>query len=118
MYPNPNPNPNPNSNPNPNPDAAGTHNGTQGGWAGYNPELQQGLYPTETATDFAYIPFGGGIRKCVGDQFAVMESTVVLSMLLQRFSFQLACAPEAVGMVTGATIHTKGGLPMRILKRK
>jgi len=89
-----------------------------GGWAGYNPELQQGLYPTETATDFAYIPFGGGIRKCVGDQFAVMESTVVLSMLLQRFSFQLACAPEAVGMVTGATIHTKGGLPMRILKRK
>jgi cytochrome P450 len=54
-----------------------------GGWAGYNPELQQGLYPTETATDFAYIPFGGGIRKCVGDQFAIMESTVVLSMLLQ-----------------------------------
>jgi hypothetical protein len=37
---------------------------------------------------------------------------------LQRFSFQLACEPEEVGMVTGATIHTKGGLPMRILHRR
>jgi cytochrome P450 len=53
----------------------------------------------------------------VGDQFAIMESTVVLAMVLHQFSFELACAPEDVGMETGATIHTSKGLPMRIKRR-
>jgi len=87
------------------------------GWEGFKPELVKGLYPNEIATDFAFLPFGGGIRKCIGDQFAVMESTVVLAMLLQKFSFELAKPADEVGMVTGATIHTDGGLPMRIIKR-
>jgi len=86
-------------------------------WEGYNPELVKGFYPNEIASDFAFIPFGGGIRKCVGDQFAIMESTVVLAMLLHRFDFELACAPEDVGMETGATIHTASGLPMTFTKR-
>ncbi len=29
---------------------------------------------------------GGGIRKCVGDQFAIMEATVALTMLLRQAS--------------------------------
>lgn len=47
-------------------------------WAGYNPDKISGLYPNEIATDFAFLPFGGGKRKCVGDQFAVMEATVTM----------------------------------------
>ena len=87
-------------------------------WAGYDPERQgSSLYPNEVASDFAFLPFGGGIRKCVGDQFALMEATVALIMVLSKFSFELATAPEEVGMATGATIHTANGLKCYVKKR-
>lgn len=80
-------------------------------WAGYNPSAQgSSMYPNEIAADFAFLPFGGGMRKCVGDQFALMEATVALSMLLRRFDFRLYGSKEDVGMATGATIHTANGL--------
>lgn len=65
--------------------------------AGFRPEASPGaLYPNETMADFAFIPFGGGARKCIGDQFALMESTVALAMLLRNFDFSLAVRPEEV----------------------
>lgn len=48
------------------------------------------------ASDFAFIPFGGGARKCVGDQFAMFEATVAMAMLLRRFTFRLAVPVEKV----------------------
>jgi len=54
------------------------------GWAGYTPNPNS-LYPDETRSDFAFLPFGGGGRKCVGDQFSFLESCVCLSMLLRRY---------------------------------
>ena len=95
------------------------------GWAGleaYSPLTPESpgsapLYPTETSSDFAFLPFGGGARKCIGDQFAVLESTVVLARLLQRYDFKLAGGAEEVGMQTGATIHTANGLKMRVSRR-
>ena len=87
-------------------------------WAGYDPEKQgSSLYPNEIASDFAFLPFGGGIRKCVGDQFALMEATVCLMMTLSKYKFELAGSPRDVGMATGATIHTANGLKCRVLKR-
>jgi len=87
-------------------------------WDGYDPgKIGSSLYPNEIASDFAFLPFGGGIRKCVGDQFAYMEATVALVMLLSRFSFDLATSPGEVGMATGATIHTANGLKCRVRKR-
>lgn len=37
---------------------------------------------------FAYFPFGGGQRLCIGDQFAMTEMLVVLATLLQKFRFE------------------------------
>lgn len=68
-------------------------------------------------SDFAFLPFGGGPRKCVGDQFALMESTIALAMLLQKFDVELRGSPESVELVTGATIHTKTGLWCKLKKR-
>lgn len=105
-------------------------------WGGYDPDKWMGnnmLYPNEVSSDFAYLPFGGGPRKCVGDEFATLEATVTLAMVLRRFDFEFDSSKLAetsvgimehpqglehpVGMRTGATIHTRRGLHMVIRKR-
>jgi len=103
------------------------------GWNGFDPEKWEGqLYPTETAADFAYLPFGGGSRKCVGDQFAMLEATVTLASVLRDFSFDFDLRgrrkdefdkhpkglDHPVGMRTGATIHTRYGLHLKVKRRE
>jgi len=43
---------------------------------------------------FAYFPFGGGPRQCIGKDFALYEAAVVLAMAAQRFDWQLAPGEE------------------------
>eukprot|EP00193_Tetraselmis_chui_P000943 CAMPEP_0177762288 /NCGR_PEP_ID=MMETSP0491_2-20121128/6265_1 /TAXON_ID=63592 /ORGANISM="Tetraselmis chuii, Strain PLY429" /LENGTH=615 /DNA_ID=CAMNT_0019278333 /DNA_START=263 /DNA_END=2111 /DNA_ORIENTATION=- len=88
----------------------------EGTWAGYTPD-EKPLYPNEVTSDFAFIPFGGGMRKCVGDQFAMTEAAVAMAMILRRFTFKFATSPEDVGMATGATIHTADGLNLIVSRR-
>ena len=104
-------------------------------WEGYDPTKWEGkLYPNEIATDFAYLPFGGGARKCVGDEFATLEATVTLAMVLRRFDFDFDFTKHEgygdmydlppkhlnhpISMRTGATIHTRHGLHMIVKKRE
>lgn len=88
------------------------------GWAGYDPSKRAGLYPSEAAADFAFIPFGGGERKCVGDQFATLEALAVLAVLLPRIDVRLERPDEFPGMKAAATIHTSKGLLCRVAARK
>lgn len=86
-------------------------------WAGFKPPSSTQMYPNEVHSDFAFLPFGGGSRKCVGDQFAMMESITTIATILQRFDLTLATPADQVGMKTGATIHTANGLMMNIARR-
>ncbi|MBO0931228.1 cytochrome P450 [Fibrella aquatilis] len=38
---------------------------------------------------YAYLPFGGGPRLCIGNQFALMEMQILLALLVQSFDIQL-----------------------------
>ncbi|GAB2210537.1 hypothetical protein Drorol1_Dr00015804 [Drosera rotundifolia] len=38
----------------------------------------------------AFIPFGLGVRTCIGQNLAILQAKLVLSMILQRFSFRVA----------------------------
>ncbi|XP_057462221.1 carotene epsilon-monooxygenase, chloroplastic-like isoform X2 [Actinidia eriantha] len=73
--------------------------------------------PNETNTDFRFIPFSGGPRKCVGDQFALMEAIVALAIFLQHMNFELV-PDQNISMTTGATIHTTNGLYMKVSQRQ
>jgi sterol 14-demethylase len=44
----------------------------------------------EQPNPFAYIPFGGGPRKCVGNAFAILQVKRILCELLRHYSFELA----------------------------
>lgn len=61
------------------------------GWEGYDPEKVVGLYPNEQAADFAFLPFGGGQRRCVGDQFAMMEATVTMVSNIVLWNVEVIC---------------------------
>ena len=37
---------------------------------------------------FAFIPFGGGPRVCIGSQFAMIEALTILSMTVKRYDFE------------------------------
>lgn len=91
-------------------------------WAGYDPaKWQGGLYPNEIACDYAFVPFGAGPRKCVGDVFALLEGAATMAMVLREFTFDFASPtadPKDVGTSTGATIHTKNGLWMTLKARR
>jgi cytochrome P450 len=38
---------------------------------------------------FAYFPFGGGPHQCIGNELALMESQLILSMMAQRYRLEL-----------------------------
>ena len=65
----------------------------------------------------SYYPFGLGPRACIGAQFALLEATIVLSTLMQRF--QLRPIPgHAVEPDFGSMLQPKGGLWMKIYHRR
>lgn len=70
--------------------------------------------PTVSAIppSYAYIPFGGGPRSCVGAPFATLEMKTVLAMLLQRYRLDLVPHQKVVATVT-TTLQPKYGLRVR-----
>ena len=60
---------------------------------------------------FAYFPFSGGARQCIGMSFALMEAQLILATVLQRHPLALvpghSVVPEPL-----VTLRPRGGLPM------
>jgi cytochrome P450 len=66
---------------------------------------------------FAYFPFGGGPRVCIGAGFAMMEATLLLASIAQRF--RLSLPPGAhVSPLFSITLRPKHGLKMQLHRRE
>lgn len=66
---------------------------------------------------FAFFPFGGGPRLCVGNTFAMMEMALVLATLTPRFQFAIDPGVE-VTPSPEFTLHPKPGIPAIIKPRQ
>jgi cytochrome P450 len=64
---------------------------------------------------FAYFPFGGGPRACIGAAFAMMEAKFLVAAIAQRFQLQLAPGPPVIPQA-GITLRPRYGMRMKITK--
>jgi len=79
----------------------------------FNPDRWLTINPSA----YEYLPFGAGIRMCIGATFASMEAKLVLAMMLQRY--HLALPPDAkVDRSVMITMSPKNGLPVLIQPQK
>lgn len=60
----------------------------------------------------AYFPFGAGTRKCLGDQFALLEGRVIILEIARRM--QLSLKSSFPTPQPRATYRPKGAVPMRV----
>ena len=64
---------------------------------------------------FAYLPFGGGPRICIGNGFAMMEARLVLSTVAARCRLHLE-PDQSVTPIQLVTLRPKSGIRMRVSK--
>ena len=83
---------------------------------GFDPER---FTPENSASrpKFAYFPFSGGPRICIGQQFAMMEAQLVLAMVLQKYRCDLMPGYN-VQAEPLLTLRPRGGLMMGLVRRK
>jgi cytochrome P450 len=65
---------------------------------------------------FAYVPFGGGARRCIGEEFAMREAAIVLEAILRRHAFTLVPGAR-VGIAPLVTLRPAGPVMMLATRR-
>src|SRR5262249_43553533 len=63
---------------------------------------------------FAYFPFGGGPRQCIGNNFALMEATLLLATIAQRFRIEIDASHPVVPMPS-ITLRPRYGIRARLV---
>lgn len=64
---------------------------------------------------FSYVPFGGGPRACIGGAFGQAEARIVMSRLLQTYTFEFT--NHKIHAHMGATLEPRPGVMMKVTKR-
>lgn len=66
---------------------------------------------------FAYIPFGGGTRLCIGEAYAKMQCVIILARITQQWRLSLISGQE-ISPVPGITLHPDQAIKMKVNQRK
>ncbi len=70
----------------------------------------------ERLPKYAYFPFGGGPRQCIGNYFAMMEIVLLLATIGRRFSFSLA-PDHAVEVLPVLSLRPRDGIKVVVEER-
>ncbi len=65
---------------------------------------------------YAYLPFGGGPRVCIGNGFAMMEARLIFATVAQRYKLSLEPLEE-IEPVQLVTVRPSGPVRMRLERR-
>lgn len=77
----------------------------------FTPEFEKSL------PKYAYMPFGGGARVCIGNAFAMMEAQLILATIAQQFRLELA-TDKPVQYKAQITLTPEDGIQMRLVERE
>jgi cytochrome P450 len=66
---------------------------------------------------YAYFPFGGGPRVCIGNAFAMMEIVLLLATIAQKFSLSLV-TKHPVELQPAMSLRPRNGIRMKIERRQ
>jgi cytochrome P450 len=66
---------------------------------------------------FAYFPFGGGPRQCIGNTFALMETALTLATIAQRYRFRLVAGHPVVPLAS-ITLRPRYGIRVVLESRR
>ena len=73
---------------------------------------------TKQLPKYAYFPFGGGQRICIGNHFGLHESVRVVTEITRRFELRLAAASQAAPVLGVTLLPREGSLRMEFRRRK
>ena len=65
---------------------------------------------------YAYFPFGGGPRICIGNHFAMMEAVLLLATLIRAYRFELL-PDQSLALKPSVTLRVDKDLRMRLRAR-
>jgi cytochrome P450 len=82
----------------------------------FEPERWEGDF-AKRLPRFAYFPFGGGPRLCIGQSFAQLEAVLVLATLARAFDVSVLPEPRAVPSPS-VTLRPRDGIRARVARRK
>jgi len=65
----------------------------------------------ESLPQFAYFPFGGGPRRCIGERFAMLEATLIVATVAQQYHLELVSDRD---LTLKPSVTTRPEKPIRV----
>ena len=95
----------------------------------YNLHHQEALYPnanrfiperflTKSYSNYEYLPFGGGNRRCIGSALALLEMKLVTATILSRFQLELTSKRQMLPVRRGLTLAPPASFKMIATAKK
>ncbi|MEM7595946.1 MAG: cytochrome P450, partial [Cyanobacteria bacterium P01_A01_bin.83] len=63
-------------------------------------------------TPYEFLPFGGGVRLCLGYALAMLEMKLVIASIVSKYNLELADNKPIKPMRRGGTITPSNGVPL------
>lgn len=83
----------------------------------FQPERWENVSIKESSQKFVYFPFGGGVRRCIGEQFAWTEGVLLLATIGRKWKLKLV-PNQKIELNPLVTLRTKYGMKMTAKKRQ